>query len=116
MTDPFNSRDIGACSLTQRGHSSIARAQCNYFGPQGSSSTHHLSQLWYKVLVCLPTTTQIWPPMWCCMFPPSPIVHIDTALQHSSPFLIPVFHFVMAGSLKVFIQWAQEWILGCKAV
>ena len=38
-------------------------------GCQGSLSTHHLSQLCGKVLMCWPTTNQPQLPMWCCMFP-----------------------------------------------
>ena len=39
-------------------------------GCQGSLSTHSLTQLWGKVLMCSPTTTGRWLPMWCCMFAP----------------------------------------------
>ena len=47
------------------GAPSVVCAQCNHSSP----STHFLSQLWDKVPWCLPTMTQRWLLMWCCMFP-----------------------------------------------
>ena len=99
------------------------RAQCNYFAVR-ALSTHHLSQLWNKILMCSPTIANspiackslyIYPLMgvaWCEVHAVQKLVCIDGTLHIPRFFpyimLSPFENFIAMLSLKIFVGWAEH--------